>query len=312
MSQRPVKILVESLREIGADIQFLENAGHLPLFIKGRNLISRDVSVDGSESSQHVSAVLLIATAISGGLNILLENSVVSRPYIQMTCKVLEQCGFSAIWQEELIRVFPGKEMSVDIEVETDWSSVSFWYGMLALADEGELLFPGLKRTGMQGDEIATELFSLLGVKTVEKSEGIYITKGEVTSGPVEWDFRDCPDLAVPFIISCALLGKRAVFSGLEGLRIKESDRIESLQTELRKLNSDLTPDYVGLWHLKPAKTKKKQIQVDSHADHRIGMAMTMITLKDIVMEITDPEIVSKSYPGFWRDMKQAGFRIKE
>ena len=311
MSWRPVRILVDALIELGADIQYLENTDHLPLFIKGRNLSFKEITVGASESSQHISALLLVATAISGGLNIFLDGQVVSRPYIDMTRNVLELCGFSAIWQGDLIRVFPGKVKKTAVKVETDWSSASFWYGMMALASAGELFLPGLRRTGMQGDETAVEFFSRMGVKSLETEKGITLSKEDAVEGLIEWDFRDSPDLAVPAVVSCALLGRKVSFKGLEGLRLKESDRIESLSRELARFNAELTRDHAGIWHLKPAKTRKKKITVDSHADHRIAMAMMMGAMKGIEMEIRDPEVVSKSYPGFWRDMQQAGFHIR-
>jgi len=308
MSERPVRILVEALKELGADIQFIENNGFLPVFIKGRNLLSREITVDASESSQHISALLLVSTVISDGLKISLMNQVASRPYIDMTCKVIERCGFPVIWQEELIRVFPGKKVRASLLAEPDWSSTSFWFGMMALAEEGRVTFLGLVRTGLQGDETAVELFSQLGVKSEETLEGLVISKGEIMPGKFEWDFTDCPDLAVPVIVCCALLGKESVFRGLEGLRIKESDRISALQDELRKLNGDLIPDYGNTWRLKTIKTKKKKLVVNSHADHRIAMAMMMAAMQGIEVEMSDPEVVSKSYPGFWRDMRLAGF----
>jgi 3-phosphoshikimate 1-carboxyvinyltransferase len=311
MLKRPVGILVEALRELGADIQFLNLHNYLPLFIKGRSLISREITVDASESSQHISALLLVSTIISSGLSISLNRQVISRPYILMTCKLLEMCGYPVIWQEELIRVFPGRPQEANIKVEIDWSSASFWFGMMALAEKGEIFFPELKRTGLQGDEVVAELFNQLGVIIRQNDKGIHLLKSIPEPGLIDWDFRNCPDLAVPGIMTCALLGRRAVFRGLESLRIKESDRIDSLRQELRKLNGDIIAEYSGIWRLVPARTKRKKIRINSHADHRIAMAMMMVAMKGIEVEITDPDVVSKSYPGFWRDLQQIGFIIK-
>jgi 3-phosphoshikimate 1-carboxyvinyltransferase len=311
MAERPVRVLVEALREMGADIQYLEKNGFLPLFIKGRNLLSNEIRVDASESSQHISALLLISTVLSGGLNIYMNRYAVSRPYIDMTCKILEICGFPAIWQEELIRVFPPKKTKADLTIEADWSSASFWYGMMALATEGEIFFPGLIRTGIQGDESVIDLFRLLGVNSVEAEDGLFISKGKPEKGLLEWDFRDSPDISVPTIVACAMAGRKVVFRGLGGLRIKESDRIESLRSELQKFNADLIPSSGGTWSLKPAKTKKKKVKLNAHADHRIAMAFMIPSMTGIEMEITDPEVVSKSYPGFWKDMQQLGFILK-
>lgn len=310
MAFRPIQVLVSALQELGADIQFLENVGYLPVYIKGRNLISRDIPIDASESSQHISAILLVSTAITDGLRILLEGQVVSRPYIDMTCLILEKCGFPTIWQEEMIRVFPGKKQKVSFVVEPDWSSSAFWYGMMALAEEGEILFPGLRKTGVQGDEVVAELYSHLGVKTEEVDEGIKISKQEFFATGFEWDFKDCPDLALPVIVTCALLGVEGVFRGMEGLRIKESDRIQSIQEELGKLNGALVQGTNGFWHLKPVRSKKKKLKVHSHMDHRIVMAMMMAAMIGLEVEIADPEVVSKSYPGFWRDMTSTGFEM--
>jgi 3-phosphoshikimate 1-carboxyvinyltransferase len=284
----------------------------LPLFIKGRNLIPREISVDASESSQHISAILLVSTILSGGMNIYLNRYAVSRPYIDMTCKILDLCGFPAIWQEELIRVFPQKKVRVDVTIEADWSGASFWFGMMALASEGEILFPGLKRTGMQGDESVIEVFRSLGVNTIESEEGITISKGIPGKGTLEWDFRDSPDIAVPTLVACAMTGRKAVVRGLEVLRIKESDRIQSLCNELRKFNGDLIPDSGGTWRLKPARTKKKKVILDTYADHRIAMAFMIPVMSGIEMEISDSNVVSKSYPGFWKDMQQTGFTITQ
>jgi len=308
MAHRPVRILIEALAELGADIQYLENPGYLPLYIKGKNLVSKDITVDASESSQHVSALMLVSSAFSGGMNIILKNEPVSRPYIDMTCKILEMCGFPTIWQEELIRLYPGKKVKVEMGVEPDWSSAAFWFAIMALAEEGEMFFHGLKRGGLQGDEVATELFSHLGVLATETDNGTMITKMDVEEGPFQWDFRNCPDLALPAIVCCAFLGKEAEFTGLEGLRIKESDRINSLEMELAKFNAGISHDYRGVWKIKPVKTRKKKVKIDSHSDHRVVMAMIMAAMKGFEIELDDPEVVNKSYPGFWRDMKSLGF----
>jgi 3-phosphoshikimate 1-carboxyvinyltransferase len=326
MAHRPVGILVNSLRQLDAEIDYLEKPGHLPLIIRGKKLRSKQIIVDASESSQHISALLILGSALEGGLSVILRGKIVSGAYIDMTLKMLEGSGFrvsgsgpvmratpegSFPGSESRIDVLPGSFRKTDIEIEKDWSGAAFWYSMMALAEGGKIFFPGLKFSGMQGDEIVAGMFEHLGVETEETPKGISISKGTPSGSLPEWDFSDYPDLAPAVMATCALLPEKAVFTGLERLQIKESDRLRSMQEELAKIGCMLLSDRSGKWHLVPGNACKKMIVFNPHDDHRIAMAMAAVVMKDFGFIIDNESVVYKSYPTFWKDMEQLGFMVR-
>jgi 3-phosphoshikimate 1-carboxyvinyltransferase len=317
MAQRPVGILVEALKELGADIQYLEKPNHLPILIRGKNLVSKEIHIDASESSQYISALLLLGSTLEEGLTVIPKGAVVSGGYIEMTLKMLQGSGFRVQGSGPVLRAKPegspsGSGLSkTTFAVERDWSSAAFWYSLLANAEEGKIFFPGLRFTGMQGDEAVAGIFEVLGVKTEEGPDGISITKITPPDTLAEWDFTAYPDLAPAVMAACAFLHREAVFTGLESLKIKESDRLRAMQEELAKIGCMLVSGRSGKWQLIPGKACKKMILFNAHDDHRIAMAMTAAVFKEFGYTIDNESVVDKSYPCFWKDLEQLGFIVR-
>ncbi len=310
MLNRPVGILVDALRELGADIQHMERVNYLPLLIKGRNLYSRDITVDASVSSQFISALLLIAPFLPDGITMNLKGAPSSSPFIRLTLRIMEEAGLSTVWQENLIRVYNKQVPEKDLSVEADWSSAAFWYGMMAVAKEGDLLLKGLKMSGMQGDEYIEEISHAFGVIGIQEEGGVRIRKAGPVATHLDFDFRDFPDLAQPVIVTAALKGINGVFTGLENLRLKETDRLEALRTELQKIGASLNEVAKGYWNLTPRNVSKKEISIDIYEDHRMAMSFAIPAFAGYKVKIMQPGVVDKSYPGFWDQMKSVGVTI--
>ncbi|MCX6286326.1 MAG: 3-phosphoshikimate 1-carboxyvinyltransferase [Bacteroidetes bacterium] len=339
MRQRPVGELVENLKQLGAAIEYLGNVGFPPLLIKGRNLKSMELHVNAGVSSQFVSALLLIGPYLSEGLTLHLKGDVVSEPYIDMTVKLMKTFGIKARKWKHMIQLEPGAYTGKKITVESDWSSASFWYQAAALADKADLLLPGFDEKSLQGDSIIASAFTVFGVKSdflKTRSKKAAPNESATTNSPSHhlivspftlhlsrhpsrlegfyYDFTHHPDLALPVITTCAALGLRGRFEGLKTLVIKESDRVRSLTTELQKLGCKLTltsGDYPVI-EIQPSKLiAKPDVIIDTYRDHRMAMTFAMLALKTGSLRIADPDVVAKSYPGFWGDLESVGFQIK-
>jgi 3-phosphoshikimate 1-carboxyvinyltransferase len=308
MKQRPVGALVEAMRETGAEIDYLEEIGFPPLLIRGRTITGRRVNLDASISSQYVTALLLLAPTLEEGMTLELTGKPVSWPYIKMTTGILAGLGIQVIVQENTIRVYHKKEIKIKVSVEPDWSAASFWYCMLSMADKGTVFFPGLRKSGIQGDQQVSAFFRQLGVDTVEESDGIRIIKGETVPEKFYADFKGYPDLALPVILSCGAAGMQGTFTGLKGLRIKESDRIEALTTGLHKAGMILREEYPGTWLLSGHLIDPCDIYFDDHKDHRVAMTFASLAMKGFRVHLENPEAVNKSYPDFWKDLEKVGF----
>ncbi len=312
MLERPVGPLVEALRTLGADIEHTDRNGYPPLLIRGRKLTGGETGIETGISSQFVSSLMLIGPFLQEGLIMKLHGSARSWPYALMTLKLLKQIGVNYSLEDHLIQIKPWKPVSCSLEAEPDWSSAAFWYALVALAGGGEVLFPGLRRSGLQGDERAAELFKQLGVETVEDDRGTRIVGGGPCAELLEADLTACPDLVLPVAVSCAGLRINAVLTGVESLRIKESDRILALTEELRKIklsviakedriiiDTDSGPRH-ELCHYLPA---------FDHSDHRVAMSLACLAAAGIRVDLNHEDVVGKSYPGFWKDLQSAGFR---
>ena len=315
MHQRPITPLVEALNNLGADINYLGTPGFPPLKILGKSLHGGDLEVDGSVSSQFVSALLMVAPTLPEGLTLHLAGKAVSAPYVTMTIRLMKEFGIDIQQEGNTIRIEPGKYISNDITVETDWSSAAFWYETVALSEEAELHLPGLDLQSIQGDVVLPKIFTNLGVHTEVTTLGITLSKRDKIGGTFRYDFRDCPDLAPAVITTCAALGIEGKFQGLKGLNIKESNRITALATELEKigiiLNISEDRDKLDLRACNPGLLDQFTEPVfESYNDHRIAMAFAPLALKLRSLRIANPEVVSKSYPEFWTEMKNVGFEI--
>jgi 3-phosphoshikimate 1-carboxyvinyltransferase len=311
MQQRPIAILVDALRQLGAQIEYTGKEGFPPLKISGP-LVQRTatVSINGNISSQYISALLLIAAKLPQGLELHIEGELTSTPYVEMTLAMLEQAGIKHDWDNDTIRINAQEFRPSTIKVEPDWSAASYWYAIAALSDKTTLFLPGLNGYSLQGDSRITEIMANFGITSQFKDGGVYLEKEQKIIYRKIFDFKDCPDLAQTVIVCCAVLGHDATFTGLETLRIKETDRIKALQTELEKIGVKLIEknqvcklDCSGL-HFPDS------IRISTYEDHRMAMAFAPLALKIAHVEIEDPGVVDKSYPGFWADLESIGFKV--
>lgn len=316
MKKRPIGILVDALRVLGARITYLEKEGFAPLQIEGGMLKGGEVEIDGNVSSQFISALLLISPVFQNGLVIRFKGEITSRPYINMTLNMLEEFGVYGVWQEDSISVSPQQySLSADdfeYIVEGDWSAASYWYAFAALAEEADFTVKGLKHPSLQGDAIVADLFTFFGVKTEYIEGGIRITKQYVKNEHFGFDFSDCPDLAQTAALTAAGLQIPAYFKGVHTLRIKETDRIAALKNELAKVGvaMEITDD--SSFRILPGDTLVQPSLINTYEDHRMAMAFAALAMKLDKITVEHPEVVKKSYPGFWADLKKVGFVVEE
>jgi len=313
MKKRPVGDLVTALRKLGAKIEYAEKDGFPPLIIHGSTLESKDVEIDATSSSQFISALMLIAPHLPNGLRIKLKGKAVSTSYIKMTAELMRQFGAEVIWKNHLIEIKPGRYEIKRVLVESDWSSAAFWYQMVAFLPAAEVLLPGLEANSSQGDRFLVEVFQSLGVRTEFLEGAVFITHhGEIASN-IDFDFSDAPDIVPSVMASCAAMGVKACFRGIEHLRIKESDRIQSMQDELAKIGSQLLQEGDSYVLVPGDKTAGAgSLSFDSHADHRLAMCMAPLALIYDKVNIINPDVVDKSYPDYWNDLIKSGvFTLK-
>ena len=314
MQQRPIQVLVNALRELGADIEYVANDGFPPLRITGRELRKDTISLPGNVSSQYISALLMIAPVLTNGLTIRLTGDIISRPYINLTLQLMNDFGVRAEWTDDhRLKVEPQAYHSTPFYVESDWSAASYWYQIVALSKEAEVTLPGLFKDSYQGDSQVAGIFRSLGVETIYKDKTVILKKNGKSVERLDYDFINQPDLAQTFVVTCALLNIPFRFSGLQTLKIKEPDRMAALITEMRKLGYILheTDGSVLSWEGERCTTEEHPA-IDTYEDHRMAMAFapTCLALPEIL--INNPQVVSKSYPRYWEDLRQAGFIIKE
>ncbi|MCW3102843.1 MAG: 3-phosphoshikimate 1-carboxyvinyltransferase [Bacteroidetes bacterium] len=317
MKKRPIGILVDALRQLGATITYTEHEGFPPLKIEGRTLKGGEVEMDGNVSSQFISALLLISPALQNGLVIKFRGEVTSRPYINMTLKMLEEFRVYGVWHDNSISVSKQsyhKKTDDDYvyHVEGDWSSASYLYEIAALADEADITIKGLKNPSLQGDSIIADVFTFFGVRTEYIADGIRLTKIRVKDEHFGFDFSDCPDIAQTVAVTTAALQIPTFFNGLHTLRIKETDRILALQNELKKMGVELEIRNDKAVKIMPSDVLNAPPSIHTYDDHRMAMAFAPLALKFDSVLIEHPEIVKKSYPGYWNDLKRLGFLIEE
>lgn len=365
MKNRPIKILVDALRRLGADISYVEKEGYPPLRIVGKGGLSYgSVSLPGNVSSQYISALMMIGPYLKDGLILTLTDKVISRPYIEMTMSLMRQFGAKVYWdcssdesngtvdeycnsnstvdelchsngtvdeslesnsaddkstESNVIIVESGRYAVKSYNVESDWSAASYWYEMVALSSEGDarVLLPGLYEDSLQGDSKGREVFSLLGVKTEYTKDGVLLSKKTREVDTLEYDFVKMPDLAQTFVVTCCMMGVPFHFTGLESLKIKETDRIVALKNEMAKLGFDLEDrnDSELLWDgRRRALTAEEydSVAIDTYEDHRMAMAFAPVALVNGSIRINNPHVVSKSYPRYWDNLLAAGFQFEQ
>jgi len=312
MQQRPIGILVDAMRKLGAHIEYEINEGYPPLNIKpGFEQKTDTISIKGDISSQYITALLLIASNLPQGLTLQIEGELTSRPYVEMTLAMLQQAGIQYSWENNSIHIANQPFAETSLVVEPDWSAASYWYAIAALCDEAELFLPALKPYSLQGDSVITEIMANFGITSQFKDGGVYLQKEAKPILRKIFDFKECPDLAQTVIVVCAALGHDATFTGLETLKIKETDRIAALQNELAKIGVKLTERGqvykldCGEKHI-PGK-----VTIHTYEDHRMAMAFAPLALVIPQVEIEDPMVVEKSYPAFWKDLEKAAFAIQ-
>lgn len=313
MQQRPIGPLVSALQHLGAEISYLGEQGYPPLKITGKPLRGGTLKITSGLSSQFVSALLLIGPTLPQGLTVILDEAPASPSYIRMTMGLMAKCAAECNWEQNTIRVMPGGYPAGSIEIEPDWSAASYFYAALMLAQSGHLIFPGLKQESLQGDAILFQWFDNMGLQTQFSKEGAVVVKTGTCPEFLALDFTDNPDLAQTLAMALAGCGMQARFKGLHTLPLKETDRIKALVEELYKVNYSFTDMGNGTWQMiqsaRPA--MPGVITFKSHDDHRMAMSCTPLALRLGKIQITDPGVVDKSFPGFWKNCADAGFILK-
>lgn len=305
MKQRPIKLLVDALNGLGARIEYLENDGYPPLKIVGSALVGGEIHLKGNVSSQYISALMMIAPCMLKGLKIVLEGKIISKPYINMTMQMMDEYGIDVDFLGNVIQIEPQEYQPIPYKVESDWSAASYWYEILSLVGKGGVFLKGLGENSYQGDSKVADLFEQLGVKTTYMEDGVLLSpNGELTTR-MEYDFTDEPDLTQTFAVTCCLKGIPFKFSGLETLKIKETDRIAALINELAKL---------GYVVYEPAESQlawdgarcepASPISIATYHDHRMAMAFAPAALVTPII-VENPQVVTKSYPCFWDDFEK-------
>lgn len=317
MQNRPIAVLVDALRTLGATIEYVGREGFPPLRITGnKSLAGGGVTLRGDVSSQYISALLMIAPTLQKGLRLNLMDEIVSRPYINMTLAMMREFGAVADWQSDsVIEVQPGAYQSNRYVVENDWSAASYWYEMLALSShaEDQVLLPGLFAQSLQGDSCGAKVFEKLGVQTSYHEDGVKLTKSPAVVSRLDYDFVEMPDLAQTFVVTCCLMDIPFHFAGLQSLKIKETDRINALKVELAKLGFLLEDrnDSELLWAGQRTAIQP-EASIDTYEDHRMAMAFAPAALRLGSIRINHPEVVSKSYPRYWDDLQSVGFTLEK
>ena len=321
MKNRPIGVLVDALRNLGADIEYVEKEGYPPLRITGRSLTGGMLEIAGDVSSQYISALLMIGPVLEDGLELRLTGDIISRPYIDLTLWLMREFGADADWSSgDTISVKAQAYQNRDYFIENDWSGASYWYEMVALSGDRDasIQLSGLTDGSKQGDSVVKYIFSLLGVKTIfeTKEEGklqvVTLKKSGRRVPRLEYDFVNSPDLTQTIVVACCMLGVPFHFRGLSTLKIKETDRIEALKNEMRKLGFVLTDKNNSelIWDGTRCEPAADAI-IDTYEDHRMALAFAPVSMKQQIT-INNPQVVSKSYPNFWHDLQKAGFEIAQ
>lgn len=314
MRQRPIGVLVDALRQLGADIEYMEAEGYPPLKITGTRLHGGALRVSGSVSSQYITAILLIAPVI-GGIALTIEGEIMSRPYIDMTLALMARYGVKAEWRDNVIHVPAGEYTALDFTVEADWSAASYWWAMQAIVPQSRITLKGLEPQSLQGDSRIAELMSQMGVtgNWCGRYLDLRSDGGVGCCCSTFADLSGTPDIAQTLVVMLCLMGRPFRITGLRTLRIKETDRLEALRIELRKLGYvvKVVGDDAISWHFETTAAEASP-HISTYHDHRMAMAFAPAAIRFPGLIIDDAQVVSKSYPLFWEHLRQAGFKIEE
>ncbi len=313
MKERPIKILVDALQDLGADIRYIENAGFPPIKIKGKKLTRSKVTLKANVSSQYISALLLIASKLENGLELTLEGEITSVPYIKMTLSLLDEIGVNSSFIGNTITVKPKTDSlkPKTLTVESDWSSASYYFSIAAVSAIGtEITISSYKENSLQGDSVLVNIYKEFGIEATFANNSISLKKVSENTASKSFNLVHAPDIAQTIAVTCFALGISCELTGLHTLKIKETDRLVALKTEIEKLDGqvDITNDSL---YLHPSESIKDMVSIGTYHDHRMAMAFAPLALKTSLI-IEDAAVVSKSYPTFWDDLKTLGFRISE
>ncbi len=313
MKERPIKILVDALRQLDAAISYTENEGFPPIKITGKRITKNQLALKADVSSQYISALLLIAPKLENGLELTLEGKITSEPYIKMTLALLNEIGVATSFIGNTIKVVPrnSNQNPIAITVESDWSSASYYYSIVALSPIGtQIQLSSFKKNSMQGDSALAEIYIAFGVETTFNNNEIVLSKIQHASSNIHnFPLNQTPDIAQTIAVTAFALGIGCNISGLHTLKIKETDRLQALQTELTKLGASIAVSNDSLT-LQPTSEIKPNITIQTYDDHRMAMAFAPLALK-VPIIIGNAEVVSKSYPTFWEDLKHIGFTME-
>ena len=312
MKERPIKVLVEALQQLGAQISYENEEGYPPIRIKGQKIAENKVSIPANVSSQYISALLLIAPKLQNGIEITLVGEITSIPYIKMTLALLNDLNIQTSFEGNVIKVYPKPAVESKVmTVESDWSSASYFFSLAALSNEATVSLSSYKETSLQGDSALVEIYSKMGVEThFEENKITLVKQPNFKLETLNLDLNNTPDIAQTIVVTCLGLGIGCHLTGLHTLKIKETDRLEALRIELTKLGANISVTNDSLT-LEPSIKINSNVKIATYNDHRMAMAFAPLALK-VPIIIENAEVVSKSYPDFWEDLKKLGFQISE
>ena len=310
MQERPIKVLVEAIAQLGAKITYEKEVGYPPIRIKGQKITASKVNMAANVSSQYISALLLIAPKLENGLELVLEGEITSVPYIKMTLALLNDLDIQTSFEGNVIKVFPKQEVETkEMVVESDWSSASYFFSLVALSDEASISLTSYKENSLQGDSALVEIYKQMGVVSHFENNVLCLSKmPNFKPETLNLELNNTPDIAQTIVVTCLGLGIGCYLTGLHTLKIKETDRLEALRIELTKLGGNITVTNDSLT-LEASDTINHNIKIATYNDHRMAMAFAPLALK-VPIIIENADVVSKSYPDFWEDMKSLGFII--
>ena len=310
MQERPIGILVDALRQLGADITYLKNEGYPPLLIKGKKLSADEVRLSADISSQYITALMLIAPRLAGGLRLHLQGKITSVPYIKMTQSLLHDIGIEASFSDQTIEISPKMDIDATTHaVESDWSSASYYFGIAALAKEADIHLSTYKENSLQGDRVLMNIYEQLGVQSSIENNTLHLQKQAMHSTSIQLDLSNAPDIAQTIVVSCYGLGIACDIKGLHTFKIKETDRLVALQNELTKLGATIEITDRSLHLHKRNNPIRPNVLIETYHDHRMAMAFAPLALL-VPIRIQDADVVTKSYPGFWKDLEMNGFLL--
>ena len=312
MKERPIKVLVETLQQLGAQISYENEEGYPPIRIKGQKITNNKVSIPANVSSQYISALLLVAPKLENGIELTLVGEITSIPYIKMTLALLNDLNIQTSFEGNVIKVYPKPEVTSKVmTVESDWSSASYFFSLVALSDTAKIALSSYKGTSLQGDSALVEIYAKIGVETHFEENKMTLTKiKNFNFEDVTFDLNNTPDIAQTIVVTCLGLGIGCHLTGLHTLKIKETDRLEALRIEMTKLGANITVTNDSLT-LAASNHINSNVSIATYNDHRMAMAFAPLALK-VPIIIDNAEVVSKSYPDFWEDLKTLGFKISE